>query len=287
MNCATCSKGIVGPPFCYATACHCLYHNGCLEDKRSCIWHDSSIVVLGENKCCMPRCNASVDDSFVCRSCISELVARLIKVLTTQGCVTTTAGVFDMIFSFSSLWVPSIAPCSSVINGDGVVQRPVHPVVNVVWPVLWDEIKRSKDIFIVGEDVWLTWYKIEEMLSGFLPRIIRYTEIPELIGVEPEIVVSFRTAIAMGKTKRFSAVDGTGVRIKTNHSCYSKERLESVLTKADWAGIKIEELMVEDKDMHTFIAELVEEKKAFILNRRVYSRAFLKKAENYNLIWES
>lgn len=272
-------------PFHYGTECACIYHTDCLSDLTSCIYHQNSkILTTSVDECILSHCSQRTSD-VVCSHSITEIEVRVGKILANNGNCIEVSDLFTAVFGIKSMWTTSITASVSKggVDSDGMFKQRQHPTVFTAWPVIWRHLRASSNFIVEFGMVWVTWKWIEHNLQDILPRLIRYTEITGLIpGITDRHVISFRTAINLGRTEVFRGVDSSSIRKTTPLNCYSSRRLLEALRMADHAGIPIATLMQEDDRMSSFIDELVGRGEVLVANRRVYARSMLEKATGYD-----
>lgn len=283
-HCASCRENVSETPFHYSRSCGCIYHFDCLTDLSSCIYHnDSHIASVVDKECIMPSCSSKTDNT-VCHVCVKGIIARSIKILTNSGNRLSVGDLFDAVFRIKSLWTDSIAASVNpeCVSGNGMFKRRSHPIVAVSWPIIWRAIRKSPDMMVIAGQVWSTWAWIESKLDQVLPKVILYSQISTYVeGLSEANIISFRTSVNLGRTKKFKAVTSTSVRKITRLNCYNKETLLDALALADHNGIPIVDLMKEDAAMKDFIMEVQKSGEALVANRHLYSRRWLGKVDCY------
>ncbi len=283
-NCASCRENVAKTPFHYGRLCGCVYHFDCLVDLTSCIYHnDSHVATVVDRECIMPECSTRTNDT-VCQACVKGVIARSIRILANNEDCLVVGDLFDLVYHIKTMWTDSIMASVNpeCVSEKGMFKRRTHPIVAVSWPILWRAIRNSPDLMVIGGRVWSTWAWIESRLDQQLPRVIRYNQISAYVeGLSEANIISFRTSVNLGRTKKFKAVSSSSIRKVTKLNCYNRETLLGALALADHNGIPIVDLMKEDADMKDLIKDVQESGEALIANRHLYSRRWLTKVDCY------
>lgn len=270
-------------PFCFGTNCSCVYHMGCLEKHDSCIYHNSSLFVSPASECIIPKCK--IRHEGICNHCSQRITTSLVKLLTNLGFCLSIRALFVETFRIKSIWPASIIKdvSENAVSPGGLIQRMCHPIIMQSWPNIWQSIRNSVEFVVDNGKVWIGWYWIEQKLLHHLPRIIPYSAVPKMVdGVSVPMLVSFRTAIGMGKSKRFQSINKDTFCRRTKYSCHTLDRLQSVIVAADYAGVLIADLMAETEHMDKMIRTLIDRGHAFVVNEYIYSTGFLKRVKEFD-----
>jgi hypothetical protein len=252
----------------------------------SCIYHASNKVTTAINgECLLLACkNKTKGGDPVCKRCLSEIETRVGRIISNNRNTMSVQLFFFEVFQIKSMWPTSI---STSVNHEGVTEtgifkRRQHPVVFMAWPIIWRHIKACPDFYIDPTRIWATWKWIETKLEVILPKVILYSQIVDyIVGINERHVISFRTAVSLGRTEKFKGIDGNAVHIVTPLGCYNPSMVMDALNMADQSGISVTDLMKEDENMASFIETLVAKGDAMVANRRVYSKRYLKKVHCY------
>ena len=271
--------------------CNCIYHVDCLDTKVTCIAHKSSqLVKVTRSKCIVGGCSSSTTDG-ICRQSLLEIETRTCKFANSAGGSIEVSKLFVAIFSVKTLWTESVNDVScEAVAPDGRFKQRQHPVVAFAWPIIWRHLCSSFELVIVEGVVWLTFAWIESQLSKGLPRFIPYSEIVDLVEhIQPGHVAAFKTAVTLGKCRRFCGTSSTGINIITPLGCYDYKRTIEAVDKADFQGLRLSELMKEHPQMNHFIQRMKIEKRIVISQRKVYSLRYVERCDNFEVfqaIWD-
>lgn len=272
-NCAVCRGNVDLPPFIYGIKCGCVYHVDCLETKIKCITHRGSQLALVDTRQCICLDCQSLTSNVICRVSLDQIGTRMQKIIGNAGGMIDVGTAFAEVFAMKSLW-PEAVNCVSrdAVDSHGNLKRRQHPLVALAWPIVWKTLKEIPDLILVDSHLWLNWHWVETQLDHLLPRFINYSEICTLVPtVDERRVTAFKTAVQLGKTKRFHGISSAGVHRITKLGCYDYGKTIEKINSADYSGIAECDLLKENENMLEFIEKMVAEGKAVIIKRRVYS----------------